>query len=80
MLPEDRPVGGYCKSGGGTALIGPVLLPEERPVGGYCKLCCWAWKTQSNIVARGETRRRVLQDVQTLEWSVVGIRCQRRDP
>ena len=37
-LPEDRPVGGYCKF---DFLIIPRrivdVLPEDRPVGGYCK-------------------------------------------
>ena len=36
-LPEDRPVGGYCKPNLGVLTVNAFMLPEDRPVGGYCK-------------------------------------------
>ena len=38
VLPEDRPVGGYCKIDTSIPPVSPVWLPEDRPVGGYCKI------------------------------------------
>ena len=36
-LPEDRPVGGYCKRDRSVDGGHRLELPEDRPVGGYCK-------------------------------------------
>ena len=37
LLPEDRPVGGYCKATLDKRTLFLSRLPEDRPVGGYCK-------------------------------------------
>ena len=104
-LPEDRPVGGYCKSSiskryfpwklccqrrdplEGTARskwipsTGIVSeLPEERPVGGYCKSSLSLRHMTTIMVARGETRWRVLQARKQRRAVLCCESCQRIDP
>ena len=81
LLPEERPVGGYCKLFSKFLIFfTPFMLPEERPVGGYCK---FRKEIRDDRQNRQLPEERPVGGYCKLTTSILSCIlgcCQRRDP